>query len=60
MTRTDRNAELDNFNSTMNTILRADPKVVKAEMKAQKSQRAAKREAKNTPSASGHVSADQD
>ncbi len=52
--------ELDNFNNAMDTILRADPKVVKAQMEAEKGQRAAKREAKKTPSASGHASTDHD
>lgn len=54
------NSELNNFNSAMDTILRADPKVVKAQMEAEKDQRAAKREAKKTPSALGHASAEQD
>jgi hypothetical protein len=52
------NPEFDTFNTAMDTILRADPKVVKAEMEAEKGQRAAKREAKKTPSASGHASSD--
>jgi len=54
------NPELNNFNNAMDTILRADPKVVKAQMEAEKGQRAAKREAKKTPSASGHASTDRD
>jgi len=54
------NPEFDTFNTAMDTILRADPKVVKAEMEAEKGQRAAKREAKKTPSASGHASTDHD
>jgi hypothetical protein len=60
MNKLDRNAELNNFNNAMDTILRADPKVVKAQMEVEKGQRAAKREAKKMPSASGHVSTDLD
>ena len=54
------NPEFDTFNTAMDTILRADPKVVKAQMEAEKGQRAARREAKKTPSALGHASTEQD
>jgi hypothetical protein len=60
MTKKHSSAELDTFNTAMDTILRADPKVVKAQMEAEKGQRAAKREAKKTPSASDHASIDHD
>jgi hypothetical protein len=55
-----KNSELANFNTAMDTILRADPQVVKAQMKAEKSQRAAKRKAKQTPFASVHASTAKD
>jgi hypothetical protein len=48
MTTRQSSAEFDNFNNAMDTILRADPKAVKAQMEAEKGQRAAKREAKKT------------
>jgi hypothetical protein len=44
------NSEYDAFNSGMDAILRADPKAVKAEMEAQREQRAKAREAKKTSS----------
>ncbi|MGA2753059.1 MAG: hypothetical protein ABSE53_04775 [Terracidiphilus sp.] len=66
MTTKQTSAELDNFNNAMDTILRADPAKVKAEMDAEiqasKSEREARgerkrgRKAKEQPSASGHAS----
>ncbi len=46
------NAELDNFNNAMDTILRADPKVVKAQMEAEKQTRSILREARKNLSSS--------
>lgn len=40
------NQEFDNFNSAMQTILRADPKAVKEAMEREKQENAAMREAK--------------
>jgi hypothetical protein len=48
-------SELDNFNSAMDTILKADPKAVKEAMEAEKRENAEKRKAKKQPSASGRV-----
>jgi len=49
-------AELELFNATMDTILRADPAKVKAEMEEDKRQRTEQRKAKKLPSASDHAS----
>jgi hypothetical protein len=51
--------EYDTFNRAMDTILKADPKVVKQAMEAEKKANAEKRKAKK-PSASGHASSDRD
>lgn len=52
---TKRNAEFQNFNSAMDTILKADPKAVKEQMEAEKKANAEKRKTKKS-SASGHAS----
>ena len=52
---TKRNAEFQNFNSAMDTILKADPKAVKEQMEAEKKANAEKRKTKKS-SASGHTS----
>ena len=41
-----RSQELDNFNAAMNKILKADPKVVKEQMEAEKHEREEQRKAK--------------
>ncbi len=51
--------EYQEFNSAMNTILKADPAKVKAEMDEDKRLRDEARKAKK-PSASGHASSDKD
>lgn len=48
--------EYDNFNKAMDTILKADPAKVKAEMEADKRDRAEQRKAKKQPSALDRVS----
>jgi hypothetical protein len=52
-----RNPEFENFNSAMDSLLRADPKAVKEEMEAEKLANAKKRKAKKKSSASGRASA---
>lgn len=42
------NPEFDNFNSAMDTILKADPKAVKEAMEAEKQANAEKREQRQT------------
>lgn len=54
------NKEFQKFDRAMNTILRADPKVVKAAMEAEKRTNARKRKAKKEPSASGRASVGKD
>ena len=54
------NSELTAFNSAMETILKADPKAVRAAMEADKAANAEKRKAKKQPSASGRVSSAKD
>jgi hypothetical protein len=44
-------SELGKFNQAIDTILRADPKAVKAAMEAEKRTNAQKRKAKKKPSA---------
>jgi hypothetical protein len=44
-----RSREFEAFDRTMKTILRADPKAVKAAMEADKQANAAKRKAKKSP-----------
>jgi hypothetical protein len=56
----ENNSELDNFNSAMDTILRADPKIVKAQMEAEKELRAKVRKAKKALSSSVPASGDVD
>lgn len=53
-----RSEEYQKFDKAMDAILRADPKVVKEAMEAEKKANAKKRKAK--PSASGHVSSGKD
>jgi hypothetical protein len=48
--------EFQEFNSAMDTILKADPEKVKAEMEADKREREEQRKAKKPPSALGRVS----
>lgn len=48
--------EFERFDDAMKTILRADPKAVKAAMEAEKRANAEKRKAKKNPSASGPAS----
>lgn len=55
-----QNHELQNFNHAMDTILKADPKAVKAAMEADKRANAEKRKTKERPSASGRASIDRD
>ena len=50
-----KSEEFHRFDQTMNTILRADPKAVKAAMEAEKKSNAEKRKSKKT-SASGRDS----
>ena len=45
-------SQYETFNTAMSTILKADPKAVKAAMEADKQDRAKKRKAKKSPSAS--------
>lgn len=52
--------ELDQFNTAMDTILRADPKAVKDAMEADKAANAEKRKAKNQPSSSVPASSGKD
>jgi hypothetical protein len=52
------NPELDKFNSAMDTILKADPAKVKAQMEAEKKEREEQRKAKKRPSASDLASGD--
>lgn len=54
------NPQFDEFNTAMDTILRADPAKVKAEMEADKLQREEQRKAKKQPSASDHASTEKD
>jgi hypothetical protein len=49
-------SEFDKFDAAMSTILKADPKAVKAAMDADKAANAKKRKAKKRPSALGRVS----
>lgn len=46
-----RTTEFENFNRAMNAILKANPKVVKAAMEAEKAERAKKRKAKRSSAA---------
>jgi hypothetical protein len=55
-----KNPEYDNFNSAMDTILRADPKAVKEAMEPEKQANAEKRKTKQKPSASGRASSGRD
>lgn len=48
--------ERSRFEDAMASILRADPKAVRAEMEREKQQNAEKRKAKKKPSASGRAS----
>jgi hypothetical protein len=48
--------ESKEFDMAMDTILKADPAKVKAQMEADKRERERQREAKKQPSASGRVS----
>lgn len=50
----------DKFDAAMSTILKADPKAVKAAMDADKATNAKKRKAKKQSSASGRVSSGKD
>lgn len=43
---TKKNPEYDNFNKAMEKILKADPKIVKGAMEAEKRERAKERKAK--------------
>jgi hypothetical protein len=52
--------ELEQFNEAMNTILRADPKVVKEAMEREKHENAKKRKTKKQSSALDRVSSDKD
>ena len=52
--------EFQEFNSAMDTILKADPAKVKAEMEADKEAREEARKAKRAPSASGPASSGKD
>jgi hypothetical protein len=54
------NPEFDEFNSAMDTILKADPAKVKAQMEADKKQREEQRKAKKQPSASDPASGDRE
>lgn len=51
-----RSLELENFNSAMDSLLRADPKAVREEMEAEKRANAKKRKTKRKPPASGRAS----
>jgi hypothetical protein len=51
-------AEYDKFNTAMDTILKADPVKIKAEMEADKREREEQRKAKKQPSASGRASSE--
>jgi hypothetical protein len=52
--------EFEQFNEAMNTILRADPKVVKEAMEREKHENAKKRKTKKESSALDRVSSDKD
>ena len=56
---TNKTSEFDSFNSAMDTILKADPKAVKAQMEAEKKANAEKRKTKKS-SASGRASSGKD
>jgi hypothetical protein len=55
-----RKSEFEKFDRAMNTILRANPKAVKAAMEADRAANAEKRKAKKQSSASVHVSSGKD
>ena len=52
--------EFTEFNKAVDAILRADPKAVREAIEKGKKANAERREAKNLPSASDHVSSDKD
>ena len=56
----DSDSEREAFDRAMDTILRADPKAVKAAMEAEKAANAKKRKVKKRPSSSGPVSSGKD
>jgi hypothetical protein len=60
MVKKNTNPEFDSFNRAMDTILKADPSKVKAEMEAEKQRRSDERKAKEQPSASGRASGGKD
>lgn len=59
MKRAASDSEYDTFNSAMDTILKADPAKVKAQMEAEKKEREEQRKAKKQPSASDPAAGDQ-
>ena len=52
------NLDFNKFDAAMSTILKADPRAVRAAMDADKAANAKKRKTKKQPSASDHASSD--